>query len=193
MRLYVSLPKEFWVEVVNTVSYLVNRSPSTTIDFKTPQEVWYDTSFDYSSLRIFDCPTYAHVNDGKIEPRAINNIFLGYVVGVKGYRLWCTKKERTRRFIISKDVTFDEYAIFGQENELDESTGKINHGVDQKVKFEIENSNKMLEKHETQPIEVQDDASQSISTRRQKREIIKPARYANYLSVASLIQLLMHW
>ena len=37
MRLYVGLPKEFWVEVVNTTSYVVNRSPSTTIDFTTPQ------------------------------------------------------------------------------------------------------------------------------------------------------------
>ena len=53
------------------------------------------------------------------------------------------------------------------------------------MEFEIENSNKMLEKHETRPIFVQDDDSQSIAARREKREIKKPTRYANYLSVAS--------
>ena len=71
MRLYASLPNEIWVEVENTASYLVNRSPSTTIDFKTIQEVSYGTSSNYSSLRIFGCLAYAHVNDGKLEPRAI--------------------------------------------------------------------------------------------------------------------------
>ena len=39
MRLNVSLLKEFWAKVVNTTVYLVNRSPSTAIDLKTPQEV----------------------------------------------------------------------------------------------------------------------------------------------------------
>ncbi|KAI4328696.1 hypothetical protein L6164_021031 [Bauhinia variegata] len=56
-------------EAVNTASYLVNRSPSTAIDCKTPQEVWYGTPSDYSGLRIFGYPTYAHVNNGKLEPR----------------------------------------------------------------------------------------------------------------------------
>jgi len=39
MRLNAGLSKEFWAEVVNTAVYLVNRSPSTAIDLKTPQEV----------------------------------------------------------------------------------------------------------------------------------------------------------
>ncbi|KAI4311917.1 hypothetical protein MLD38_036781 [Melastoma candidum] len=108
MRLNARLPKEFWAEAVNTACYLVNTSPSTAIDCKTRQEVWYGTSSDYSSLRIFGFPTYAHVNDGKLEPRAMKCIFLGYAKGVKGYRLWCTENDGTHKFIISRDVTFDE-------------------------------------------------------------------------------------
>ena len=34
-----SLPLKFWEEAAQTVCYLINRSPSTTLDLKTPQEV----------------------------------------------------------------------------------------------------------------------------------------------------------
>ncbi|KAK3001151.1 hypothetical protein RJ639_022142 [Escallonia herrerae] len=40
-------------------------SPSTTIDCKTPEEVWSGKHANYENLRIFCCPAYAHVNDGK--------------------------------------------------------------------------------------------------------------------------------
>jgi hypothetical protein len=36
----VRLGKEFWAEAVDTAFYLVNISPSSALDDKTPQEVW---------------------------------------------------------------------------------------------------------------------------------------------------------
>ncbi|KAH9650271.1 hypothetical protein KPL70_026312 [Citrus sinensis] len=35
-----NLSKHFWVEAVTTIVYLVNRSPSSTLNFRTPQEAW---------------------------------------------------------------------------------------------------------------------------------------------------------
>ncbi|KAI4344898.1 hypothetical protein L6164_012080 [Bauhinia variegata] len=118
------------------------------------------TPSDYSGLWIFGCPTYAHVNDGKLELRAIKCIFLGYVVGVKGYRLWCTEKDRTPRFIISRDVTFDESAVCGQKKELGDLAGKTDHGASQK-----------------------DEESQPIAIRRPRREIRRPVRYADSVNI----------
>ena len=87
------LGKKFWAEAVATACYLNNRSPHTALKFKSPQEVWYNTPVNYSSLRVFGCPTYFHVKDGKLEPRARKCIFVGYGVGVKGYRVWCMSQK----------------------------------------------------------------------------------------------------
>uniref|UniRef100_A0A2N9GIC0 Integrase catalytic domain-containing protein n=1 Tax=Fagus sylvatica TaxID=28930 RepID=A0A2N9GIC0_FAGSY len=59
------LSKDFWAESVNIDCYLVNRSPSTVLEYKTPFEVWSGTPAGYSNFRVFGCPTYAHVNDVK--------------------------------------------------------------------------------------------------------------------------------
>ena len=63
----------------------MNRSPASAIDFKTLEEVWSGNPPDYSNLRVFGCPAYFHIDQGKLEPRAKKCIFLGYASGVKGY------------------------------------------------------------------------------------------------------------
>jgi hypothetical protein len=47
------LSKNFWTEAINIACYLVNRSPSTSIDCKTPYKVWSNTPVDYSNLKNF--------------------------------------------------------------------------------------------------------------------------------------------
>ena len=99
------LSKDFLAEAINMACYLVNRSPSIAIECKTPVEVWSGAPVDYFNLRVFGCPVYAHVNDGKLKPRAKKCIFLGYASGTKGYRLCC------------RDVKFDGSAILDQKKE----------------------------------------------------------------------------
>ncbi|GKV31442.1 hypothetical protein SLEP1_g40128 [Rubroshorea leprosula] len=129
----VGLSKDFWAEAVNHASYLVNQSPSTAIGLKTPEELWSGSLTNYSQLRIFGYPVYAYLRDGKLEPRVVKCIFLGYAFRVKGYRLWCVQKSPW--FLMSRDVTFDESAMLQKVKE--ESTiAKPNHGVSKQVEFE---------------------------------------------------------
>ncbi|OMO73383.1 Integrase, catalytic core [Corchorus capsularis] len=172
MRLNAGLSKKFWAEAVNIAAYLANRSPSTAIDLKTPQEVWYDKPSDYSALRIFGCPAYVHVNDGKLEPRAIKCIFLGYGTGVKGYRLWHSDSNK-----VSRDVNFDESTMFSQKEELFDIAG-----TDQIVVFDappLKSPSVTTEEPRTET----DDLSKSIAERRTRREIKKPQRYADCISL----------
>ena len=119
------LSKRFWAEVVSTACYLVNRSPHTALNFKSPKEIWYNSPVDYSNLRVFGSPAYIHVSEGKLEPRARKCIFMGYGLGVKGYKVWC---EKFRMIITSTDVVFDENALVTptEENTLTNTAGESN-------------------------------------------------------------------
>ena len=100
-----NIRKHFWAKAVAPACYLINHSPHTSLKFKSPQEVWYNTPVNYSSLRVFGCPAYIHANDEKLEHRARKCTFVVYEVGIKGYRVWC---ENSKRTITSRDVVFDE-------------------------------------------------------------------------------------
>ncbi|KAA0041875.1 Retrovirus-related Pol polyprotein from transposon TNT 1-94 [Cucumis melo var. makuwa] len=79
-----SLPLKFWGEATQTACYLINMSPSTTLNLKTPQEVWTGKASSLEHLRVFGCTTYAHVKDGKLNKRALKCMFIGYPQGAKG-------------------------------------------------------------------------------------------------------------
>ena len=107
--------KAFWAEAVSIACYLVNRSPQTSIEFQILEEVWSGNLIDYSILRIFGCPVFAHVSDGKLAPMAVKCIFLGYAPESKGYRMWCPE---SKKVIQSRDVTFNENTMlsYGKES-----------------------------------------------------------------------------
>jgi hypothetical protein len=60
-------------------------------------------------LRVFGCTAYANVDNGKLEPRAVKCVILGYGSGVKAYKLWNPK---TKRILMSKNVILNETVMF---------------------------------------------------------------------------------
>ncbi|GAA0161666.1 hypothetical protein LIER_17927 [Lithospermum erythrorhizon] len=87
----VGLEKSLWAEAVNIACYVINRSPSTTIELKTPIEMWNGKKPDYSRLHIFGSHVYVMYNAQeitKLDPKSRKYFFLGYADGVKGSRLW---------------------------------------------------------------------------------------------------------
>lgn len=57
--------KELYAEVVDMVCYVIKMSTSTIVELKIPKEFWTGKSVDYSSLHIFGCHAYIHVQVGQ--------------------------------------------------------------------------------------------------------------------------------
>ena len=83
-----NLPKTLRAETLLTACYLVNLSPYSAIDFKTPDKKQTGQPANYENLRAFNCPAYVHTSQGKLAPRALKGFFIGYPERVKGYKIW---------------------------------------------------------------------------------------------------------
>ena len=153
----VRLSRDFWAKAVNIACYLVNRSPSTAIDCKTPYEVLFGTPVDYSFLKTFGCPAYCHVNVGKLKPRSKKCIFLGYADRMKGYRLWCFDL-KSPKFIVSRDVVFDESSMLHPRKESIVSAGK-EKGFSKEVELQVEASQRVRDNTQNQPVTDAHDSS----------------------------------
>jgi hypothetical protein len=76
---------------VGIACYLVNQSPSSTLDDKSSDEVWTNKKLSLTNLRVFGCEAYVHVskeNMCKLDKKDEKCIFIGYKYGLKGYNLW---------------------------------------------------------------------------------------------------------
>jgi transposase InsO family protein len=77
----VGLGKELWAEAMGTTCYLVNRSPSSTLDDKNPHEVWTGKKYSHTHLKVFGREAYVHVlkeNMSNLDKKAEKCIFIGY-------------------------------------------------------------------------------------------------------------------
>lgn len=132
------LPRSFWAEVMSTACYLVNRSPLSAIVFKTPKKIWLGRLVKYDNLIIFLCFAYAYINQGKLKLKALKGLFVGYLNGVKGYKIWC---KQPKECIINKDVIFNEATMVMAGKELTEIDMQIERDVNKSLessKFKVE-------------------------------------------------------
>src|SRR6267142_969932 len=103
------LSNSFWQYVISATVHIYNRSPSCTLQWWTPHEIWTGGHVpDVSYFRIFGCKGYMHIPADKrckLDAKATEVTLIGYESGSKGYRLW---DNHTRSVHLSWDVTFDE-------------------------------------------------------------------------------------
>ena len=85
IRLNARLEKKLWAEVMSKACYFIDRSPRVALDGKVAKEVWTGNEVDYSRLRVFMSPTYAHIvgkERSKLNAKSRQCKFLGYHKGV---------------------------------------------------------------------------------------------------------------
>ena len=104
----VGLGQELWVEEVGIACYVVNRSPSSMLYDKTPQDLWTGKKPSLKHLKVFGCDAYVHVpkeNMSKLDKKVEKCIFIGYKHGLKSYKL---QNPKTKKVVYSQDVVFRE-------------------------------------------------------------------------------------
>jgi hypothetical protein len=106
----------FWEYAMNAAVHIYNRSPTRTLKWHTPFEVWYSGKVpDVSHLRVFGCKGYMHVPADKcrkLDAKAIEVTLVGFEPGAKGYQLW---DKQTHSVRLSRDVMFDESSFPSQK------------------------------------------------------------------------------
>jgi hypothetical protein len=103
-----NMPLKYWDQAFLAATYLINRTPSSAIQFQTPLFRLLDRTPDYQNLRIFGCacwPCLRPYNTKKLQFRSLRCVFLGYSNMHKGFK--CLDPA-TGRIYISRDVIFDE-------------------------------------------------------------------------------------
>ena len=68
-----SLPPSFWVEAMQTATYLINILPTKTLSSSTPHFALFGTAPSYDHLRVFGCTCYPNLSataPHKLSPRS---------------------------------------------------------------------------------------------------------------------------
>lgn len=103
-----NVPEALWAEAVQTAVYILNRTPTKQAPDSTPYEMWTGTIPRLNHIRTFGCVAYELVpgqQRNKWDPKARKKMFVGYDNDSPNYKLY---DPLTRKFTISRDVTFQE-------------------------------------------------------------------------------------
>ncbi|KAF0898174.1 hypothetical protein E2562_001819 [Oryza meyeriana var. granulata] len=115
--------------------YVLNRSPTKSLDGVMPYEAWHGRRPMVEHLRVFGCVGHvktARPNLRKLDDRGTRMVFIGYEDGTKAYQMY---DPVARRVYVSHNVVFDETAFWNWGN----------HGGDQEdnedtyMEFSVEN------------------------------------------------------
>ena len=120
-----NLPLALSPEIYVAAGYLLNRTPTRSIGWKTPLEMAYLKKPSVAHLKIYGCRAYAlrpQIPRGdKLTPRAL----IGYLVGYDAsniYRIWLPKarsKAHQGKVIRTRDVTFKEDMFYQRHDDSD--------------------------------------------------------------------------
>lgn len=141
------MDKEMWGEAVYVAAYLLNRSPTETIEV-TPIEKWSQRRPNLINLQIFGSIAHAKVLGylKKLDTRSKKYRFVGYTLS--GYRLW---DEKERKIVVYRDVVFKQ-----QEDKELEKNVNIHENIEDREDINQE-INRVNEKD--QPIELLEEHS----------------------------------
>ncbi|XP_050896338.1 uncharacterized protein LOC127103092 [Lathyrus oleraceus] len=119
LRFHGHLPMKFWGECVLAACYLINRTPSSVLNYKTPYEKLFGKVPKFDNMKIFGCLCYAHSQrrDGdKFASRSRKCIFWAIPMGKRdgNYTTHSTPPIVSEIEYVADDISWETYdASFG--------------------------------------------------------------------------------
>lgn len=200
------LPIRLWAEAINTATYILNRTGTSSVNGKSPHKMWNGLDYDVTKLRIFGEMVYTHIpkeRRQKWDSKGEKGFLVGYDTEVKGYRVWFSHKDQVK---IYRDIVFMGKLYKDCQSEKTFNTEcvpfLISETTDDKQTTQEETLNQTGEEirifEEESNTEancrssMQNDNQEVIksenkirSSLRDRSKIKKPVRYANYTTVNS--------
>lgn len=100
------LPKFLWAEAVNAAVYILNRTGPSSVEGKTPYELFVEKSVHLNRFHIFGTTCWVMVpkeRRKKWDAKGVEAVFVGYSEDIDGFRVW---KKDTKQVIRSREVVF---------------------------------------------------------------------------------------
>ena len=97
------MPKNLWGEALLTATYLYNRTPNSSINFKTPYQSKYNVLPNLDNVRIFGSSAYCKEPSSlisKLDSKATPYYLIGFV-GSNIYKLCNPKTNKVIRLLLA--------------------------------------------------------------------------------------------
>lgn len=85
------LNKNLWAEAANTAVFVINRTGTSSVQNKTPCELWFGKQLNFGNFKSFGSVVYVHIpkqKRHKLDEKAEKCLFVGYGENIKGYRVY---------------------------------------------------------------------------------------------------------
>lgn len=87
---------------------MINNLPSSSLNFKSPNECLYDKVIDFSMIKIFGCHCYPNLRNyarNKLEPKSYPCVFIGLTKKYNGFKCYHITSGKT---CIPRHVVFND-------------------------------------------------------------------------------------
>ena len=104
-----NMPVRFWDHAILMATHIINRLPTSVLQWKSPYELLYKQIPTYDFFKVFGCLCYATntlPHKDKFAPRANRCCFIGYSQGQKAFKLYDLS---SKTIFVSRDVFFLEH------------------------------------------------------------------------------------
>ena len=111
MRMYINLPKSLSNEMYYTAAYILNRTPTEALGWKTSYEIVWGRKPLVAHIRPIGCRAYAYNRDLKAADKLESRTLMGHLVGYQGtniFRKWLPARDIV---ITTRDVVFELHSF----------------------------------------------------------------------------------